>query len=56
MDDKISSDSKGNTEKIITSLHINSQECNCPDCNKQKKRYIQILNMEQYVEQLNDWD
>lgn len=56
MDDKISSDSKDNTEKVITSLHINSQECNCPDCKKQKQHYIQILNMEQYVEQLNDWD
>lgn len=41
MDDKTSSDSKGNTEKVITSPHINSQECNCSDCMKQKQHYIQ---------------
>lgn len=56
MDDTINSDKKGDRKEGTASLHINSQECNCPDCNKQKRHYIQILNMEQYVEQLNDWD
>lgn len=56
MDDTISSGSIGYTEKVITSLHISSQECNCPDCKKQKQHYIQILNMEEYVEHLDDWD
>lgn len=56
MDDTISSNLKGDSQKVITLLHINSQECNCSDCKKQKQHYIQILNMEQYVEQLNDWD
>lgn len=56
MNDTISSAPTGDTEKVITPLHTNSQECNCSACKKQKQHYIQILNVEQYVEQLNDWD
>lgn len=57
MVDTIISAPKGDTEsKVNTPLHINSQECNGSACKKQKQHYIQILNVEQYVEQLNDWD
>ncbi|MDE7421441.1 MAG: hypothetical protein K2N35_14680 [Muribaculaceae bacterium] len=44
------------TEEESSSSHIDSQECNCLDCKNRKKRYIQILDMERYVEHLNDWD
>lgn len=43
-------------EEENSSAHIESQKCNCPDCKSQKRRYIQILDMDRYVEHLNDWD
>lgn len=39
-----------------SALHIESADCNCPDCQKGKKHYIQILDMDRYVNALNDWD
>ena len=41
-------------EEESSSSHIDSDRCNCPDC--QNRRYIQILDMDRYVEHLNDWD
>lgn len=35
--------------------HTYSEECQCTEC-QSSRRYIQILDMERYVEQLNDWD
>ena len=43
-------------EEKDSMLHIESQECNCFNCQSRKKQYIQILDMERYVEHLNDWD
>ncbi|MBD5206307.1 MAG: hypothetical protein HDS84_08035 [Bacteroidales bacterium] len=43
-------------EEENSSFHIDSQECNCPDCKSRKRSYIQILDMNRYVEHLNDWD
>lgn len=43
-------------EEEYSYSHIESQKCICPDCKNRKKRYIQILDMDRYVEHLNDWD
>ena len=36
--------------------HTCSEECLCTECQSSSRRYIQILDMERYVDQLNDWD
>lgn len=40
----------------VSSQHIDSNECSCPDCQKGKKHYIQIIDIDRYVNALNDWD
>lgn len=37
-------------------LHIESDNCQCPECDKLRKRYIQIIDVDKYVNALNDWD
>ncbi len=37
-------------------LHIESDKCQCPECDKKRKRYIQIIDVDRYVNALNDWD
>ena len=39
-----------------SSLHIESVECCCPECQKGKKHDVQILDIDRYVNALNDWD
>lgn len=39
-----------------SALHTNSEECQCPECNENKRRYIQIIDVHRYVNALNDWD
>lgn len=34
----------------------NSHECNCPECQCGKKRYIHIIDYDEIIENLNDWD
>lgn len=40
----------------ISSLHIESSECSCLECQKGKNHYVQILDMDRYINALNDWD
>lgn len=37
-----------------STLHIESAECCCPDCQKGMKHYVQILDLDRYVNALND--
>lgn len=37
-------------------LHIESDKCQCPECDKNRKQYIQIIDVDLYVNALNDWD
>lgn len=37
-------------------LHIESDNCQCSECDKNRKRYIQIIDVDRYVNALNDWD
>ena len=36
--------------------HIESDFCQCPECDKLIKSYIQIIDVDKYVNALNDWD
>lgn len=36
--------------------HINSVECQCQECKKEKSKYIKIIDIDRFVENLNDWD
>lgn len=37
-------------------LHKETKTCQCPECDKNRKRYIQIIDVNRYVNALNDWD
>lgn len=36
--------------------HIDIKNCQCSECNKNRKRYIQVIDVDRYVNALNDWD
>ena len=36
--------------------HTDSNECRCAECQCSKKRYVQIIDVDQYINNLNDWD
>ena len=36
--------------------HIESEECQCAECQCAKKRYVQIIDVDRYINSLNDWD
>ena len=31
-------------------------ECRCEECMKAKDRYVRIIDVERFVDNLNDWD
>ena len=45
---------QGNTE--VETLHIQSNTCNCAECQGQRNKYVNILDVDRYIESLNDWD
>ena len=36
--------------------YISSDECQCAECQCAKKRYVQIIDVDKYIDNLNDWD
>ena len=36
--------------------HLESEECQCAECQCAKKRYVQIIDVDRYINSLNDWD
>ena len=40
----------------IETEHFQSSECNCVQCQKSHQEYVQILDVDSYIESLNDWD
>ena len=43
-----------NTETSV--LHKELDNCQYPECAKNRKCYIQIIDVDRYVNALNDWD
>lgn len=56
MEDTVIRDEKESGEETLSVLHIDDSKCDCPECRSGRKHYIQILDMERFVEHLNDWD
>lgn len=44
----------------IESIHIKSKNCICSSClenrTENRKKYVQILDVDRYINSLNDWD
>lgn len=36
--------------------HTESEECQCDECQCGKKHYVQIIDVDRYIDNLNDWD
>ncbi len=36
--------------------HTDSDECQCAECQCSKNRYVQIIDVDRYIDNLNDWD
>ena len=51
MDEEIEQDNPD-----IETIHIQSKDCNCTSCLEKRNKYIQILDVDRYIESLNDWD
>lgn len=47
---------EGSKDAETSVLHVESYNCQCPECDKLRKRYIQIIDVDKYVNTLNDWD
>ena len=41
---------------VPETLHIQSNTCNCSECQEKRNKYITILDVDRYIESLNDWD
>lgn len=39
----------------VRSLHMDSEKCECAECQNRRK-YVQIIDVDRYVDTLNDWD
>ena len=40
----------------VAPIHIQSNTCNCAECQEKRSKYIAILYVDLYIESLNDWD
>ena len=36
--------------------HTDLDECQCAECQCGKKHYVQIIDVDRYIDNLNDWD
>lgn len=43
-------------ESKVETIHIQSNTCNCSECQEKCSKYITILDVDRYIESLNDWD
>ena len=46
------------TEASVDECHVyvESEECSCYDCQYKRDRYVEEIDIDQYIESLNDWD
>ena len=43
-------------QSTTETVHIQSNTCNCPECQDKRRKYVAILDVDRYIESLNDWD
>lgn len=51
--EKYNEEEKSTVEEPI---HIQSENCTCSECQKKRSKYVTILDVDKYIESLNDWD
>lgn len=39
----------------VETTHIQSNTCNCAECQEKRSNYVTILDVDPYIESLNDW-
>lgn len=44
----------GETIEMYNNFHC--KECDCPECQCVKKRYVHIIDYDAIIDNLNDWD
>ena len=45
-----------NLDRENCNLHNDIAECQCEGCTKKKDRYVRIIDVDRFVDNLNDWD
>lgn len=40
----------------VETVHIQSNTCSCVECQEKRSKYVAILDVDRYIESLNDWD
>lgn len=43
-------------KSTIKTIHFQSKTCNCAECQEKRSKYVTILDIDRYIESLNDWD
>lgn len=43
-------------QSTTETIHIQSNTCNCSECQEKRGNYIAVLDVDRYIESLNDWD
>lgn len=43
-------------KSTIETIHIQSDTCNCSECQEKRSKYVAIFDVDRYIESLNDWD
>lgn len=47
---------KEEEQSEVETIHIQSNTCNCSEYQEKRSKYITILDVDRYIESLNDWD
>lgn len=40
----------------VETIHIQSNTCNCSECQEKRSKYVTLVDVDQYIDSLNDWD
>lgn len=43
-------------QSTTETVHIQTNTCNCAECQEKRSKYVTILDVDRYIESLNDWD
>ncbi len=52
----IMEEENGQKQSTTETIPIQSNTCNCPECQEKRSKYVAILDVDRYIESLNDWD
>ena len=51
----MSQEEKDQVQGLIN-IHSEIPECQCEECRKVKDRYVRTIDIDRFVDNLNDWD